>query len=398
MASVRKIATAKGTTRWEARWREPGPAGTRVDRKANFSTEREAKIHARKMEAEREGRGIGDTGKHTLGTYLANWLAQLEVRGDLSPTTLAGYARHAKAASHHIGHVTLEKLAPLDLDRLYGLLLAQGGAPRADGIASKPMAKQTVLHVHRMLHTALKQAAKWRLIADNPATDATPPSVPFHQARGFTQPEIARMLAAAQTDPEGYTAMAVLLTTGMRRSELLGLALDAIDLEAGCLTILRTVVDVQSQPVLRQVTKSVHSRRTLSIPPALVTLLRAQKARVLEAAMTGGAGYSREPMFLFPGAGGQPMKPMDMTLRLRQFRRRAKIEGVAPTHGWRHSAATLMVAQGTDVKTVQNRLGHSTPVITLKLYTDVIDERDRAAGEGLAGYLTASNKGGTGKA
>ena len=61
-------------------------------------------------------------------------------------------------------------------------------------------------------------------------------------------------------------------------------------------------------------------------------------------------------------------------------------------HGWRHSTASLLIAGGTDVKTTQARMGHSTPTITLKLYTDVVDERDRAAGERLAGYLPAANK------
>lgn len=397
MASHRKVITKSGAVRWQSRWREPGPGGVRIDRKQNHATEKAAKAHARKMAEEREGKGVGG-GKHTLGTYLAHWLAHLERREDHSPTTIAGYARHVKAATHHIGHIALDKLAPLDLDRLYGLLLTEGGAPRQDRKPSRPLSRQTVLHVHRCLHTALKQAVKWRLIGENPAINASPPRVPFKQARGYTAAEIARIIEAAQADPVGYTAVAVLLVTGMRRSELLGLALDAIDFDAGALSIARTVVEVNKRPVLRELTKTAHSRRTLAIPPALVTLLRAQKARVLEAAMTAGAGYSRSPMFLFPAPDGGPMPPMDMTLRLRQFRRRAQVEGVAPTHGWRHSAATLLVAGGADVKTVQGRLGHSTPVITLKLYTDVIDERDRAAGETLGGYLPTPNKAGTGEA
>jgi integrase len=98
-------------------------------------------------------------------------------------------------------------------------------------------------------------------------------------------------------------------------------------------------------------------------------------------------------MFLFPGMAGVPMQPMSLTLRLRQFRRRAKIPAdVQPVHGWRHSAATMLIATGTDVKTTQSRLGHSTPVITLQLYADQVSEQDRAAGEALAGYLPQKNK------
>jgi integrase len=346
-----------------------------------------------KMAEERENRGVGDPHKHTLKTYLKGWLAHLEARQDHAPTTLAGYRRHAEMVIHHIGHVPLEKLAPLDLDRLYAKLLAEGGVPRADKKPSRPLARQSVLHVHRVLHTALKQACKWRLIGMNPSTDASPPSVPFKASRGYTKDEIGRLMRAAQEDAEGYCAQALLLTTGIRRSELLGLALDAIDLDAGVLSIRRTVTEVKGKAVVREITKSKTSQRTLSIPPAVVTLLRQQKARVQETALIWGAEYSREPMFLFPGLAGVAMPPMAMTLKLRQFRRRAKIEGVQPVHGWRHAAATLMIADGADVKTTQARLGHSTPVITLRLYADKVDERDRAAGEALASYLPANNAG-----
>jgi len=387
MASTRKITTRKGTVRWEARWREPGKDGRSVDRKANFDTQREAKAHALKMAEEREGRGVGDPNRHSVKTYLNGWLAHLEARSDHAPTTLAGYKRHALAAVHHIGHIPLERLAPLDLDRLYATLLAKGGQPRADGKACRPLARQSVLHVHRTLHTALKQAVKWRLIGFNPAADASPPQVHFKQARGYTKDEISAMLEAASDDPEGYCAMALLLTTGIRRSELLGLALDCIDLDTGVISIRRTVTEVKGRAVLRDAAKSTTSRRTLSIPVTVVTLLRQQKARVLEAAMAWGSEYNREPMFLFPGMAGAPMPPMAMTLKLRQFRRRAKIEGVQPVHGWRHAAATLMIADGADVKTAQSRLGHSTPVITLRLYADQVDGRDRDAGERLADYL-----------
>ncbi|RAK68870.1 tyrosine-type recombinase/integrase [Phenylobacterium kunshanense] len=387
MASTRKITTRAGSIRWEARWRETGPGGKRIDRKANFPTEREAKAHARKMEAEREGRGIGDPNKHTVASYLKGWLAHLEARQDHAPTTLAGYRRHAEMAIHHIGHVALEKLAPLDLDRLYAVLMAEGGKPRADGKPSRPLSRQSVLHVHRCLHTALRQACRWRLIGSNPATDASPPSVPFKPSRGYTKDEIARLMEAAQGDAEGYCAQAVLLTTGLRRSELLGLALDTVDLDAGIITVRRTVTEVNGRPVVREIAKSKTSMRTLSIPSPVVALLRQQKARVLEAAMAWGAEYSREPMYLFPGLAGGPMPPMALTLKLRQFRRRAKVEDVQPVHGWRHAAATLMIADGADVKTAQARLGHSTPVITLRLYADKVDDRDVAAGEALAKYL-----------
>jgi integrase len=345
------------------------------------------------MAEERELRGVGDPHRHSTGEYLRRWLAHLRERGDHAPTTLAGYERHAAIAAHHIGHIPLAKLGAHDLDRLYATLRRHGrGRSRADGKPARSLSPQSVLHVHRLLHTALGQARKWKLIAYNPAVDATAPTVPFQQARGFTAAEIDRLLELARSDHEMTAMLALLLTTGLRRSELLGLALDALDLEAGTMSVRRAVSEVRGKAVLREIPKSKSAWRTLSIPLEVIALLRTQKARVLEQALQWGAEYSREPMFLFPGLAGIPMRPMAVTERLRQLCRRAKITGVQPVHGWRHATASLLIAAGTDVKTTQSRLGHSTPTITLRLYTDVVDERDRAAGDRLARHLTPQNK------
>jgi integrase len=339
------------------------------------------------MAQERELRGVGDPHRHSVAVYLQRWLAHLRERGDHAPTTLAGYMRHAAIAAHHIGHIALAKLGAHDLDRLYATLRRRGGRPRADGKPARPLSPQSVMHVHRLLHTAFGQARKWKLIAHNPAADATAPSVPFQQARGYTAAEISRLLELAAGDPETTAMVALFLVSGLRRSELLGLAFDAIDLENGTVSVRRTVTEVRGKAVLREIPKSGSSWRTISIPPEVITLLRAQKARVTTQALQWGAEYSREPMFLFPGLAGVPMRPMAVTERLRQLRRRAGIADVQPVHGWRHATASLLIASGTDVKTTQARLGHSTPTITLRLYADVVDERDRAAGARLAGYL-----------
>src|SRR4029077_14338783 len=102
------------------------------------------------------------------------------------------------------------------------------------------------------------------------------------RARRLPTDESSRLLAAAESYPETHCMLALLLVSGLRRSELLGLTLDAIDLEAATLTVQRTVSETLTAVVVREVTKTKSSRRTLAIPAAVVTLLRAQKARVLE--------------------------------------------------------------------------------------------------------------------
>ena len=103
-------------------------------------------------------------------------------------------------------------------------------------------------------------------------------------------------------------------------------------------------------------------------------------------------GYRRDLMLLFGRPDGEPLNPVGMTVRLRKVMRRAGITGRPPTHGWRHTAATLLVGSGTDIKTVQTRLGHTTAAFTLATYVHPISERDQAAGEQLATLLKREKK------
>src|SRR5262249_62392161 len=91
---------------------------------------------------------------------------------------------------------------------------------------------------------------------------------------------------------ETLTLAALLLSTGLRRSEVLGLNFGDLDLEAATLTVRRTVVEIAGRPVERAGGKSAAALRTISIPPALVALLRAQKARVQEQALAWGRRIS----------------------------------------------------------------------------------------------------------
>ncbi len=165
------------------------------------------------------------------------------------------------------------------------------------------------------------------------------------------------------------------------------MALDAVDLDVGALTIKRIVLDVDNAPLLRDVTKSDSSARTISIPPPLVELLREQKARVLEAALAWGKGYRREPMFLFCRPDGEPLNPMTMTIRLRRVMRRAGITGRPPAHGWRHTAATAADRRRHRHQDGADAARPRDAAFTLATYVHPISERDQAAGEQLAGLL-----------
>ncbi len=397
MASIRKKISPSGQAIWQSRWREPGPNGKGRQRTKNFPNAKDAKAHAAKVEQEIERRGVGDPDRQTTAKFLHGWIALLEQRGEHSPSTIDGYRRNIGLAEREVGHIPLAKLSAADLDRAYATLLASGGTvpagpkPQSER-KPRPLKAQTVLHVHRVVFSALEQARKWKLIGENPARDATAPSPAKAPVRAFTATEVQRLLAAAAGDRVVATVVSLLLVTGIRRSELLGLAWDAVDLDAGTIAIRRAVIQVRNAPVLREQPKTEAGWRVIGLSAGVVDLLRTQKTHVLETALAWGKGYQRDPFFRFPGWAGAAMLPMDMTIRLRQVMRQAKVADRQPAHGWRHTSATLLIHSGENVKTVQTRLGHSTPAITMALYVHPTEEADRSAAEYLGSLLPPVSK------
>ena len=95
----------------------------------------------------------------------------------------------------------------------------------------------------------------------------------------------------------------------------------------------------------------------MSIPVELVTLLRAQQKRVHEQMLLWGKEYQRTPLLVFPGLAGTPMRPNALTRRFEKLMKLAGIAGRQPLHAFRHTAASMMLADGTPLTTVRDRLG-----------------------------------------
>ena len=123
-----------------------------------------------------------------------------------------------------------------------------------------------------------------------------------------------------------------LFVTGMRRSELVGLAFDCVDLDAGRITIRRSVVEITYlKPVLREHGKTESSLRTIAIPATLTEMLRKRKVEILEAALAW-RDYQRDPLLVFPGLRGGPSSPQRLSERLRHLMKRAGVTGPSPAH------------------------------------------------------------------
>jgi Phage integrase, N-terminal SAM-like domain len=166
--------------------------------------------------------------------------------GAVRPTTWATYRIYAQAQVVPVlGHVPLQALTAAHLNRLYADLAEHGRRDGRGGLKPK-----SVRHVH-VLHKALGDAVRWGLVARNVADAADPPRIPRRERGVWSAEELRAFLEA--TSEDRLAAMWLLFaTTGMRRSELLGLPWRAVDLEAspGRLAVVQTVVVVDKRPVI----------------------------------------------------------------------------------------------------------------------------------------------------
>src|SRR5262249_43444361 len=157
---------------------------------------------------------------------------------------------------------------------------------------------------------------------------------------------------------------------------LLGLRWDDLDLDAGTLHVRRTLTDVQAfAPVISE-PKTARSRRRLPLSAPAVAALRRQRAAQNVARLKLGEAYGRRNRgnregggFVFATATGPPVSPDDLHHHWRRACARVGLRQGVHLHDLRHAAATGMLAAGIDVATVSAILGHSSPAITLRVYS-----------------------------
>ena len=312
-------------------------------------------------------------GRLSVGAYLERWLAGAEssVRGST-------FTRYAQLVHVHLiprlGKISLAKLAPADLSAAYASMLADGLAPRTAG------------HAHRVLGRALREAEVAGLIGRNVARLVKPPRVPSAEMRTFTA-EQARSLVQASTDGRLGALYAVALATGARQGELLALRWADVDFENGSIRIRRTLVRTGGHHEVGE-PKTASSRRAIPIGGTTIDALRAHRRAQAQERIRMGTAWEDGDL-VFPSAVGTPLDGGNL-LKNSYYPLLARI-GLPrlPFHNLRHTAATLLLAAGTHPKIVAERLGHSTPTVTLNVYSHVTPTMQREAAATLDRVLGA---------
>jgi integrase len=125
----------------------------------------------------------------------------------------------------------------------------------------------------------------------------------------------------------------------------------------------------------------------VTLPAGEVAALRAFRAREAERLLRVGLRIDDRTTILTDGFG-EPLKPAYMSATFRTFGRSHGLD--CTYHALRHTAASLMLASGTDVRTVAGRLGHASATTTLQTYSHLIGQADRDAAERLEALFSRS--------
>ena len=239
----------------------------------------------------------------------------------------------------------------------------------------------------QLVVTVLKAATAWSVTHGLANRDALVgykrPSVQTKAMTAWSTAEARHFLSATAEDRLA-AAWSLLLARALRRGELAGLAWDAVDLEGGVLRVVATRVVVDGKAV-DSTPKTSAGRRTVPLDQHLVTELRAHRARQASERLAAGEAW--------PGTGhvfvnelGEPYHPDYFSDRFDKLTAAAKVRRIR-LHDTRHTAASLMLASGVQVKVVSEMLGHSSPTITLSIYAHTLPEMAETAGEALSEAL-----------
>ena len=356
----------------------------------------------------------------TVAEYLPKWLAG---RRSLSDGTRRSYEAHIRLhLVPHLGPVRLDRLRKDHLNDMIDAIEERNQLIRAARASGNPDDRKAVhglriispatLHrIRATLRAALNTAIGEDKATVNPATHLELPSGDRPRPVLWT-PERVNRWAATGAVPSAvmvwtpqltaqfldhdttathrlYAMFHLIAYRGLRRGEACGLHWPDLDLDGHTLTVTWQIVQYGWATELRP-PKTDGSERTIALDSDTVAALRAHRARQRAERLAAGPAWV-DTGLVFTNPDGTALHPANVT---DAFHALAEGAGLPPVrlHDLRHGAATMALAAGTNMKVVQEMLGHSTIALTADTYTSVVPELARAAAENTAAFIPRNNR------
>jgi integrase len=321
-----------------------------------FKTQRECHEWLKKIRGQiDDGMTLAST-KTSLGEFLTGWLTSTKTSKGRG--TWQHYEQLIRTyIIPNLGGIKVRDLRPDHIQAFYNRLF------------DEHVGVYTIRKVHTTLHSALQQAAKTGFIGRNPVSYAQPPKEPDIEMDILNGSQVSRLLIAAQGHRlEALFHLAVI--SGMRQMELLGLQWNDLDWIKQTLKIERQLLKPDGDGVKFSAPKTRYGKRSIALGTKMIEILRKhyehQQADQLKACEAW-----KEYGLIFTTINGTPIHPRNL---LRDYKKLLHDAGLPPFrfHDLRHTAASILLAQGIPVITVSRRLGHARASITLDIYGHLI--------------------------
>jgi len=249
----------------------------------------------------------------------------------------------------------------------------------------RPLSPKTQLEYHRFIHLVLEQAEKEMIVPYNAAAKATPPKTTQKEVNYFQAEDITAILDALEQEPIKWrTFVHLLMVTGCRRGEIAGLKWGKVDFDKSQIRIDTNLLYTPERGTYEDSTKTGDTR-LLALPAETMQLLRKYRAWYNELRLMNGDRW-QDSGFLFVQDDGKPIQPDSIGQWLSRFSKRHGLPHIN-AHAFRHTVASMLIHNGTDVVSVSKRLGHARTSTTTDIYAHVMQEADRQASECLADVL-----------
>jgi integrase len=399
--STTRAAQGSGTIRqrkdgrWEARYtvgRDPG-TGKQIQRSIYGESEKEVLKQLQAVQVDLTNGTYTEPSKMTVGAWLDIWIE--EYTKNVKDTTKRAYMDNVRLhIKPTLGAIKIQKLNAHTVQSFYNKLAESDRAKQKGQKKEAPdgLSAKTIRNIHAILHKALKQAVLLSYIKTNPSEACTLPRVEKKEMKILQGNELNAFIEAVAEHRHRELYLTTLFT-GMRRGEVLGLTWKCVDFESG--TIL---VDKQMQRErvkggkLRLVAIKNDKQRRLTPPETVFQYLQDQKRKQTEKRLLAGSLWTDTGLVFTNDIGN----PLDADAVYQSYKRLLASNNLSNIrlHDLRHTAATLMIQNGDDIKTVQEALGHHTAAFTLDVYGHVTNKMKRDSANNMERFIQSLKNGG----
>ena len=249
----------------------------------------------------------------------------------------------------------------------------------ADGLNKKTGGKlstKTIIEHHRLISTVLEQAFKERLVIFNVARQAELPRMEKKDVNYFQPEQIEAIRNALENEqPKWKMLVHLLLITGARRGEILGLKWDKVDFDKNRIYICNSILYSSDRGVYEDTPKTEKSKRYVTLPKETIDELRRYRQYQAQEFFKNGIPQSING-YVFSQIDGTAMHPDSVTDYLKKFSKKYNLPHIN-AHAFRHTMASMLYFNGVDSVSISKRLGHAQVSTTANIYAHIIEEADQ---------------------